>query len=326
MALELSFVTRRRPKFFTMPLKFSIIIATLNRKVLLLQALDSVYSQGSQRFEIIVVDGGSTDGTIQAVQKLPQLTLIEGPDQGLYHAFNKGALAAKGDIIGILNSDDLYEAGTFEAVEQAFVENVDADSVCGNAKLFDGMRTIATYDDESCKTLTPRVALIGSSILNARFFTRETLRRIGLFNLRYQLVSDRDFLARCYEAHIKIVAIPEFVYRYRRHTGSLTFSNDAERERVIHAELLQLARDWQRSGQASNEMKRAALLLEGRCLAKLLKAELQRGDFSTVFRYLTNNDRAFALTPTWALIVGGADWLLQHGWPLLFRARSIFRN
>jgi glycosyltransferase involved in cell wall biosynthesis len=298
-----------------MPLQFSIIVATLDRKRLLQQALDSVYSQGFQNFEIIVVDGGSTDGTIQSIRRLPQLTLIEGPDQGLYDAFNKGILAARGDIVGILNSDDLYEPGTLKAVHRAFVRNPGAESVCGNASLFERTRAIAIYNDESCKALTPRAALIGSSILNARFFRRETLLRVGLFNLSYRFVADRDFLARSYEAHVNTVPISDFVYRYRSHSESLTFGNNVEREQIVHAELLRLARDWQRSGQASSDMKRTALFLEGRCLAKLLKAELQRGSFSTSLRYLTRIEREFSLTPTWALIAGAADWLLQLGRP-----------
>jgi glycosyltransferase involved in cell wall biosynthesis len=303
-----------------LPVWFSIITATLNRKTLLLRALDSVYSQDFPNFEIIVVDGGSTDGTAQTVQKLPRVTFIEGPDQGVYHAFNKGILAAQGDVIGILNSDDVYEPSTFKAVSRAFLHNPHAESVCGSARLFDGIRTIATYEDESCKALTPRAALIGSSILNARFFRRKALFRVGLFDLSYQFVADRDFLARCYEAHIDTIAIPDFVYQYRSHPGSLTFGNHPERGRIIHEELLRLARAWQRSKHASNEIKSIALFLEGRCLAKLLKAELQRGGFSTTLRYLISNERELSLKPTWALAAAGADWLLRH------RSSSILRT
>jgi glycosyltransferase involved in cell wall biosynthesis len=295
-----------------MSLRFSIIVATLNRKKMLLQALDSIYAQHFRSFEIILVDGGSTDGTTQTVQRFPHIRLIEGPDQGVYHAFNKGICAARGDIVGILNSDDLYEAGAFAAINQAFVENADAESVCGSAVLFDDSQNIAVYDDKPSKMLNPRAALIGSSILNARFFRRKALLRIGSFNVNYRFVADRDFLARCYEAQIKTISIPDFVYRYRRHPGSLTFSNDAKREQIVHAELLRLARTWQRSNDASNEMRRAAHLLEGRCLAKLLSAEIRRGALSTFLRYLVSNGRGFSLTPTRALVAGGADWLLQR--------------
>jgi glycosyltransferase involved in cell wall biosynthesis len=295
-----------------MPLHFSIIVATLNRKMMLLQALDSIYSQDFPTLEIVVVDGGSTDGTIQAVRSLPRVTFIAGPDQGLYHAFNKGLSQARGEVVGILNSDDLYEPDTFKAVEQGFADNPSVESICGTATLFEGDRTLAVYDDEACKVLTPRAALIGSSLLNARFFRRKALLRVGLFDLRYRFVADRDFLARCFESRITTISIRDRVYRYRQHAESLTFSNDAERQRTVHAELLRLARDWRHANQASREIKRTALLLEGRCLAKLTKTELQRGRVSCGLRYLLTDDREFSLAPAWALIAGGADWLWQQ--------------
>jgi len=92
-----------------MVLRFSIVVPTLNRRDMLLRALESVRAQAWPDIEIIVVDGGSTDGTIEALATQSDLRLIKGPDRGVYDAFNKGIAQASGDIVGILNSDDLYE-------------------------------------------------------------------------------------------------------------------------------------------------------------------------------------------------------------------------
>jgi glycosyltransferase involved in cell wall biosynthesis len=298
--------------FYTMPLHFSIIVATLNRKMMLLQALDSIYSQDFPTLEIVVVDGGSTDGTIQAVRSLPRVTFIAGPDQGLYHAFNKGLSQARGEVVGILNSDDLYEPDTFKAVEQGFADNPGVESICGTATLFEGDRTLAVYDDEACKVLTPRAALIGSSLLNARFFRRKSLLRVGLFDLRYRFVADRDFLARCFESRITTIPIRDRVYRYRQHAESLTFSNDTQRKAAIYFELLRLARAWRYATPVSSEMKRMALFLEGRCIAKLAQAELKAGHFSAGLRHLLTDGGGFSLAPVYAMMAGGADWLVQR--------------
>ena len=307
-----------------MPLHLSIIVATLNRKRMLLQALDSIYSQDFPTSEIIVVDGGSTDGTIKAVRSLPRVTLLPGPDQGLYHAFNKGLSQARGEVVGILNSDDLYEPNTFKLVEQGFANNPGVDSICGTATLFDAERTLAVYDDETCKVLTPRAVLIGSSLLNARFFRREALERVGLFDLRYRFVADRDFLGRCYESQVTTFPIRDRVYRYRQHAESLTFSNDAQRKMAIYSELLLLARAWQRAKPVSTEMKRTALFLEGRCVANLVQAELRYGHFSAGLRHLITEDGRFSLAPVYAMIAGGADWLVhRHPWALPLRVPRI---
>jgi len=291
--------------------RFSIIIATLDRKEMLLDALDSVYAQAAD-VEIIIADGGSTDGTLSAISELPYITLEKGPDRGLYDAFNKGLAKARGDIVGILNSDDLYEPDAFSAVEEAFSRNPTADAVCGTATLVEGPRLIEVYDDDASKRITPRAALIGWSTLNARFYRRNALAAIGPFDLQYRLVADRDFLARCYEAGMTTAYLSDRVYRYRRHPGSLTFSSDVGKGLAVHAELLRLAQNWQQVEQASPEMKHMAHLLKGRCLAKLAHAELSRGHLATALRHLLAEDGKLSFDPAKALAVGGTDWLFQR--------------
>jgi glycosyltransferase involved in cell wall biosynthesis len=290
--------------------RFSIIVATLNRKEMLLDALDSVYSQDAD-VEIIIADGGSTDGTLSAISGLPNIALEKGPDRGLYDAFNKGLAKARGDIVGILNSDDIYEPGAFAAVEEAFSRNPTADAVCGTATLVEGRRLIEVYEDDASKRLTSRAALIGSCVLNARFFRRNALAGIGPFDLQYRFVADRDFLARCCEAGLTTAPFRERVYCYRKHPGSLTFSSDVDKGLAVHAELWRLAQNWQQAERASPEFKHMALLLKGRCVAKLAQAELGRGRLATGLRHLLIEDGKLSFDPAKALAVSGADWLSQ---------------
>src|SRR5450432_3634205 len=125
-----------------MALGFSIIVPTLNRKEMLRGAIASIRAQNWPNTEIIVVDGCSIDGTIEAIESQPDIILLKGPDQGVYDAFNKGIARASRDVVGILNSDDLYEPATFSAVAAAFAANPNANSVCGTATLIENERII----------------------------------------------------------------------------------------------------------------------------------------------------------------------------------------
>ncbi len=79
------------------------------------QAVGSVIKQNYFPVEHIIVDGGSTDGTLDLLAQFPHLKVVSGPDNGMYDALNKGLKLAHGEIIGFLNTDDLYAPGALEA-------------------------------------------------------------------------------------------------------------------------------------------------------------------------------------------------------------------
>jgi glycosyltransferase involved in cell wall biosynthesis len=295
-----------------MCLRFSIVIPTLNRKEMLRHALDSIKSQNWPNLEIIIVDGGSGDGTIEEIEKRNEIILLKGPDRGVYDALNKGFGRASGDVIGALNSDDSYTAGAFEAIADCFTRHPEAHAVCGTASLVENGDVIAVYDREEDKALTARTALIGSSIINARMFRQTAINEIGPFDLAYRCCADRDWLVRWHEAGLRTLTIPRYVYCYRRHQGSLTFSNDRNRQLVVNAEMLMLARRWRNDHSASLETRRIAMLLEGRCIGKLAGAAARRGDLTGSLRLLISEENHCSLTPALALARGGIDWVAQR--------------
>ena len=296
-----------------MSAKFSIVLPTLNRRPMLLEALASIQAQHYPRVEIIVVDGGSTDGTLELLRERPDIVLVRDADRGVYDGFNQGLAAATGDIVGFLNSDDVYEPGAFAAVGRAFTENPDADAACGTALLEADDRLLAVFDAEADKTLTePRTIFIGNCIINARFFRRPALAQIGGFDLEYRYVSDRDWLARCYSRSIRTVAVPGLVYRYRSHAGSLTFSANPDRKLGIREDLLRLARNWRDRPSLPSGIEPVLRLLEGRCLATLIAAALRRRDFGKALRLIFQDRHGYSHRPLAAIVLGGFDVIIQR--------------
>ncbi|WP_203300272.1 glycosyltransferase family 2 protein [Marinobacter sediminum] len=116
-------------------MKVSIITVCFNSASTISDTLDSVQSQSYGDIEHVIVDGGSSDGTVELLEsrRANLGALISEPDEGLYDAMNKGVLAATGDIIGVLNSDDIFESDDVVAtVVDTFRESPDCDLVFGD--------------------------------------------------------------------------------------------------------------------------------------------------------------------------------------------------
>jgi glycosyltransferase involved in cell wall biosynthesis len=178
--------------------------------------------------EHIVADGGSTDGTLDVLRRYPHLDVMSERDSGLYDALNKAIRHARGEVVGHLNSDDLYEPRVFGAVMRELAAHPEADAVVGGALTFEdtpsGAAVRQTYAPLSAQDFLRR-ATQGVIITNAWFYRRRVFDRIGFFSLDYSLAADRDFLLRFWQAGCMFVPLNLPVYRYRSHGGSLTIGD-----------------------------------------------------------------------------------------------------
>jgi glycosyltransferase involved in cell wall biosynthesis len=113
----------------------SIITPCLNRVKFIREAVESVLAQNYLSFEHIIIDGGSTDGTLELFKQYPHLKVEFGQDRGMYDALNKGLKLARGEIIGFLNSDDLYAENVFASIAEKF-EKQNSLAVAGEALIF----------------------------------------------------------------------------------------------------------------------------------------------------------------------------------------------
>jgi glycosyltransferase involved in cell wall biosynthesis len=121
-----------------MAIKISVVTATLNRKDYLPRCIEGVAGQSYPHKEHLIIDGGSTDGTLDILQsyakKYPHIKWISEKDNGVSSALNKGFALATGDVIGVNGDDDYYQPGAFEIVAAEFEQDPSVGVVSGNCE------------------------------------------------------------------------------------------------------------------------------------------------------------------------------------------------
>jgi glycosyltransferase involved in cell wall biosynthesis len=209
--------------------RFTIITPTLNREKYVTEAIESVLAQEYDDIEHWIIDGGSTDRTLEVVQSYPHLRVISEPDRGVYDAFNKGLDRATGDAVIFLNSDDILAPGALALAKQIFENALGAKIVSGGCEIFrrtDGDREIVMhrYQNPREYQLSFRNVTLGLPNINARIFRRGVFDQLGRFDLAYPIASDRELLLRAVRANLPDAPVSKVLYRYRWHDESLTMN------------------------------------------------------------------------------------------------------
>ncbi|WP_038000609.1 glycosyltransferase family 2 protein [Sulfurovum sp. AR] len=180
-------------------LKISIITVVWNNKDTIKDAIDSVLNQTYKNIEYIIVDGASTDGTVEVVKSYGNkiTKFISEADDGLYDAMNKGIKLATGDVVGILNSDDFYiDEFVIEKIVKIFeekeVDSVFTDLVYVKA---DNLENIVRYYDSG--NGFPNKFQYALYPAHPTFFVKRWVYdKYGLFKTDYKIAADFDIMAR----------------------------------------------------------------------------------------------------------------------------------
>jgi len=181
-------------------MKISIITVCYDSAATIRDTFGSVSSQTYHNIEYIVVDGGSADSTLEIAAKYSSIIsrLISEPDNGLYDAMNKGIQAATGDVIGILNSDDLYESNTvISDVAASFAASPDSDIVFGDVVFVnqDKLDVITRhYRAGHFKAWKLRFGWMPPH--PATFIKKSAYEKVGLYSLEYKISADYEMFVR----------------------------------------------------------------------------------------------------------------------------------
>lgn len=189
----------------------SIITATFNSAKTLKDTIQSVLRQTNKDFEYLIIDGGSTDETIDIVKSYEsefsgRLKWVSEKDQGIYDAMNKGIKMASGDVVGILNSDDYFTSDDIlQTVDNAFKSH-EIDAIYGDIHFIrDGnpQKCIRYY---SSRMFTPFWLRFGFMPAHPSFYCkREVFERAGLYSLDYKIGADYEMMVRLFKKY-KIVS------------------------------------------------------------------------------------------------------------------------
>ena len=182
-------------------MKVSLITACFNSCGVIAHAMDSVLKQSYTDVEYIVIDGGSTDGTVDVIKKYEpkfdgRMRWSSESDKGLYDALNKGIRLATGDVVGILNADDFFcHERVLEEVAECFDENVDA--VYGDIRFVKGTNLDEVTRYYSAKRWKPWMFRWGYMPPHPSFYCRrEKFDQLGFYKLDYKIAADYELLIR----------------------------------------------------------------------------------------------------------------------------------
>lgn len=195
-------------------MKISIITVCFNSAETIEQTIKSVITQSYSNVEYIIIDGGSTDGTLSIIERYASFItyFISEPDSGIYDAMNKGINLASGDIVGIINSDDWYSPNIFEKIIEHFKDS-SFDVAYGDLTYVypDGKHIVATAETVDCSDMHYRNVLWHPTV----FVNRKMYLENGNFNCRFKIFADYQFLLRLYNKNARFYYIPLNIAYFR---------------------------------------------------------------------------------------------------------------
>jgi len=190
----------------------SIITPVKNGQKHLRQSITSVISQSYPNIEYVIIDGRSTDSTLEIVKEYEDKIAFwkSEPDRGISDAFNKGIQECNGEIIGIINADDWYAENAVEMIVKAFNNHPEAGVVCGSIVYWDDKRFLY-FSPSIPSKLKYRMKIHHPTV----FIKKHIYDKYGTFRQDFKYAMDYELLLRFYMSEIPFISIPNVIANMR---------------------------------------------------------------------------------------------------------------
>lgn len=189
----------------------SIITVVYNGESYLEQTILSVINQNYNNVEYIIIDGGSTDGTVDIIKKYESKISywVSEKDNGIYNAMNKGIKKVTGDLIGIINADDFYAENIFSDIVDKFISS--KCSILYSDGYFIKNDNTKMLSLSNINLLSFKMSIFHPSV----FIKREIYEKYGFFNENFTLSSDYELLLRCKFNNVKFLKLDKIISNMR---------------------------------------------------------------------------------------------------------------
>ena len=201
--------------------KISVVTPSYNQASFIERTILSVLNQKYPNIEYIIIDGGSTDGSVDIIKRYSSFLSywVSEPDQGQADAINKGFLKSSGEILAWLNSDDMYLPGALHKAARAFAREPEASIIYGDyIKVDENDRCIALRRQPS---FSYNICLFSYLTVAqpAAFFRGKAVFDVGLLDTRFHYAMDYDLILRLAKRG-KVIHLPEYLAAFRLHSES----------------------------------------------------------------------------------------------------------
>lgn len=205
--------------------KISIITVTYNSESTVEQTIESVLKQTYSNFEYIIVDGASTDNTLNIIRKYAgidnRIKYITEPDRGIYDAMNKGIKMSTGDIVALLNSDDYYEINALEKITNYIQQE--------NMFVIYGMVRFLENEKEDRIIFYNHNSLPKRMIMHPACFVSSNIYKKYQYDISYKSAADYDLFLKLYNNNeVEFIPVYEVITNFRTGGMSSTVISDQE--------------------------------------------------------------------------------------------------
>lgn len=302
----------------------TIVTPSYNQAQFIEETIRSVLLQGYPNLEYIIIDGGSTDGSLEIIKKYEKYLAfwVSEPDRGQSQAINKGFHKTTGSIAAFLNSDDLYLPETLSFVANFLAEHSENDFICGQTEFIDTYsqktqgfeQLFNVVIDERTMTETCHIAQPST------FFKSSVFPKNGYLNEELNYCFDYDFWLRAFLSGLKFASTSKVISQFRLH--GLSKTNTAYQEGKFDQDFIRIYQKALSNPEISNRLKKR--LLHGLGIAASLlfihtESTKSTSEARTVFFKVIQQNPAVLLSKSiWAtLLVSLAPTLVRQTWRFL---------